>query len=159
MEKLPELEMVRATNLMPRLGSAFFKERGHIPPELKAGLDSKSLAPRHVQAMNIIALAERIMVSELADRLGIGRPAASQIATELEAAEWVVRLPDKRDHRRVWLSLADDRKAEMERYCRRRIAPLVAVLSQMPPGDRSMFLDGLERLAREIENTGKDLME
>lgn len=156
MKGLSEPEMVRATNLMPRLGSAFFKERGQIPAELKADLEARSLAPRHVQAMNIIALAGRILVGDLAERLAIGRPAASQIATELESAKWVVRQPDGQDQRRIWLSLAADRKIEMERYCRRRIDPLVSVLWQMSPGDRNTFLDGLEQLALEIENLGKD---
>jgi DNA-binding MarR family transcriptional regulator len=144
-------EADRAANTMARLGAAYSKERAHIPAALKAGLDTKSLAPRHFQAMYLIALNAPITVSALAQRLRIGRPAASQIATELEEANWLVREPDEKDQRRMWLSISSERRTDMEVYSRRRVKPLLRVLATMSPRIQESFLDGLDQLADEIK--------
>lgn len=122
-----------------------------MPPEFRAAISEGTFAPRHIHALNMIALAGRMSVGELAQRLAIGVPAASQIAGELQESGWLARDRDEADRRRTWLSIAPDRRAAVEGYCQRRVEPLLKVLQSMSEETRIAFLDGLEAFASEIE--------
>jgi len=154
---ISKVDEERAADLLPRLGGAFFKARGALPAFLRKELEAKSLAPRHVQAMNVIAMAGRVTTGELAERLDVGIPATSQIISELENADWLVRQQDDSDRRRYWISISPDRREELEAYCRKRVTPLLTVLASLSTSDRIVFLDALEQFAAEIELQTKEV--
>jgi DNA-binding MarR family transcriptional regulator len=123
--------------------------RGRRPP----GFGRGRLGPRHAGALATIAASEGMTVGDLAERLGVGLTAASQIAGELSAAGLVRRSEDPADRRRTLVHLDDARRDELREWLAARSRPLEATLERLSTDERAAFLRGLRLLADELESS------
>jgi DNA-binding MarR family transcriptional regulator len=139
-----------AIDLMPRLGGAFYRARLELPPIMRDAFERGALAARHVPVINLLAFDGEMGVSAIADRLGVGLPAASQLVGELAREQWVERREDEGDRRRTLVALACDRRRSVEAYCRKRAAPLLRAVERLPSRERRVFLEGLTFLVEEM---------
>jgi DNA-binding MarR family transcriptional regulator len=141
-------QMTDVDELRHHLGRVMRALRHRRPP----GFGRGRLGPRHAGALTAIAAGEGMTVGDLAERLGVGLTAASQIAGELSSAGLVRRSEDPADRRRTLVHLEDDRRAELQAWLDARSRPLQDALDRLSDDERAAFLRGLRLLADELES-------
>lgn len=103
-----------------------------------AGAD---LTMAQLRGLMLLDAAGQLTVSEVADRIGTGRPAASMLVDRLVHHGLALRVTDEQDRRRALVSPTDEGRALVERLRegdRERFLHLLKALSE----------DDLEALAR-----------
>ena len=143
-----------ATELFIALGTVVKRLR-HNPiagdEALRAALQGRSPAPRHIAALLHVAAVDRIGMSELADALGISLATASQVVTDL--ADWglVERATDDADRRRTLVSVAPEHRPTTRALIESRLRPLQRTLRRLEPDERAALVRGLMVLAEELD--------
>ena len=142
-----------ATELFFALGGVIKRMRRHPSPNdgLAATLQAVTPAPRHIRALVHVAMAGRLGMSELADRLSVSLATASQVVTDL--ADWglVARSTDDTDRRRTFVAVAPEHEPAILAMLESRLRPLERSLRRLEPDERAAFLRGLTVLAEEMD--------
>jgi len=145
-----------ATDLFIALGAVIKRLRNRAIPEnpaLHDAFTAKAPAPRHIAALLQVASAERLGMSELAERLSVSLATASLVITDL--AEWglVERSTDDADRRRTYVTVAPAHQATIRALLDSRLKPLERTLRRLESDERSAFVRGLTVLSEELDRT------
>lgn len=145
-----------ATELFIALGAVIKRLRHRPIPEdegLHAAFAAKAPAPRHIAALLQVASADRLGMSELAERLSVSLATASLVVTDL--AEWglIERSTDEADRRRTYVTVAPAHQATIRALLDSRLKPLERTLRRLEPDERTSFVRGLTLLAEELDRT------
>ncbi len=121
---------------------------------LREMVECGGLAPRHLGAFAVVALAGPLTVSELAEREGLALSTASLLVTQLADAGLVERREDAGDRRRTVVSVAPAYQAESEAVLEEKLAPLRDAVVRMGPVRAKAMLEGLAILAEVVSPRG-----
>jgi DNA-binding MarR family transcriptional regulator len=113
-------------------------------------VERAGLAPRHLAAFAVVALAGPLTVSDLAARAGLALSTASLLVTQLADAGLVERREDEGDRRRTVVSVAPAYRAESEAVLEEKLAPLREAVLRMGPVRAKATLEGLAILAEVV---------
>jgi DNA-binding MarR family transcriptional regulator len=91
-------------------------------------------------------------VSTLAARLGVSLATASQVVTDLEAADLVERVDDPADRRRTLVRVSDAHRDLADALLDTRLRPVQRALDRMRPAEQRAFVRGLHLVAEEVGN-------
>ena len=97
--------------------------------------------------VKVMTLNGRHRVGELADFLGVSRPAATRNIDKLERLGLVIRTPSKRDRRATILTASAEGRQLVERYEEIKSARLSPILESFRPEEIDQFSGLLERFA------------
>ena len=145
-----------ATDLFIALGAVVKRLRHRPVPageRLRDAFASKRPAPRHIAALLQVASADRLGMSELAERLLVSLATASLVVTDL--ADWglVERSTDEADRRRTYVTVAPAHQATIRALLDSRLKPLERTLRRLETDERTAFVRGLTVLAEELDRT------
>ena len=145
-----------ATDLFIALGAVVKRLRNRPVPQdegLRDAFANKPPAPRHIAALLQVASADRMGMSELADRLSVSLATASLVVTDL--ADWglVERSTDDADRRRTYVTVAPAHQATIHALLDSRLKPLERTLRRLESDERAAFVRGLTVLAEELDRT------
>lgn len=149
-EPLDTAQRRRLEAVVPMIAGHFKRARTDMPAALRAAFQANGLGNRHGAVLAQVLAADRITVGDLARQLDIGLTNASQLVGDLTRAGWLERGTDPDDHRRVVLTLAADRRADVAEFVDRRAEPILRAMARLTPADRAGFLAGLEAWAGEL---------
>src|SRR5438552_242017 len=99
------------------------------------------------KAMLFLFQAGSATISQVADGLGIGRPAASHLVERLVQQDLAVRQEDPADRRRAVAALTQPGQALADRLQQLHGAQLQQFLAQLSDADLSALVQGAEALA------------
>ncbi|MFI7462273.1 MarR family winged helix-turn-helix transcriptional regulator [Nonomuraea sp. NPDC049646] len=151
--RLPRPEEVReALGFVPLVEAYFRRAQAEMPDRMREIFRSHGLTGRHGAVIPQLTVEPSLSVSELADRMGMSLPTASELVGDLSRAGLVERREDPADRRRTLVSLAPDHRAMVEGFVALRAAPLLRVLDSLSPSDRQGFVAGLIAWAHEVRN-------
>ncbi|MFI7106930.1 MarR family winged helix-turn-helix transcriptional regulator [Nonomuraea sp. NPDC050227] len=151
--RLPRPEEVReALGFVPLVEAYFRRAQAEMPDRMREIFRSHGLTARHGAVIPQLTVESSLSVSELADRMGVSLPTASELVGDLSRAGLVERREDPADRRRTLVSLAPDHRAMVEGFVALRAAPLLRVLDNLSPSDRQGFVAGLIAWAHEVRN-------
>jgi DNA-binding MarR family transcriptional regulator len=119
------------------------------PQQLREAVERGSLGPRHLPALLVLARAEPLSVSELANRLGLELSSTSSIVGGLSRAGLLRRAEDDADRRRTIVSLHDDYRPLIVAWAEQALSPLRSTLERLTPSARESFLEGWRILHEE----------
>jgi DNA-binding MarR family transcriptional regulator len=105
-----------------------------------------------LKALVILDARGSLTVSQVASRLGIGRPSASILVEQLVQLNLVVREEDRVDRRRSLVSLTVAGREFMERLYH-QYDPLGGWLEQLPDHDLESLAGGFRALTEVIERS------
>ncbi|MEV0375142.1 MarR family transcriptional regulator [Streptomyces sp. NPDC050636] len=145
---------LQVTGLVPLL-EPFFRGavvRDLMPAPLREAMETHGLTPRHGAVLPQLMAGQPLAVSEIARRLHVSLPTASELVGALNRAGIVQRTEDPANRRRVLVSLADAYRAPLETFVARRSEPLLRALDGLSPGERDGFLAGLTAWVREVQS-------
>ncbi|MGK5732068.1 MarR family winged helix-turn-helix transcriptional regulator [Streptomyces sp. URMC 124] len=145
-----ELEVV---GLVPLL-EPFYRGavvRGLMPEPLRDAMDTHGLTPRHGAVLPQLLAGQPLTVGEIARRLQVSLPTASDLVGGLSRAGIVERTEDPANRRRVLVSLAEEYRPPLETFIVRRTEPLLRALEGLSPDERAGFLAGLTAWVREVQ--------
>ncbi|GGZ56401.1 hypothetical protein GCM10010387_58010 [Streptomyces inusitatus] len=125
--------------------------RGLMPAPLREAMESQGLTPRHGAVLPHLLTGPPLTVGEIAARLRISLPTASELVGGLSRAGIVKRAEDPANRRRILVSLAEEYRVPLEIFIGRRIEPLLRALDGLTPGEREGFLAGLTAWVREVK--------
>lgn len=145
-----------ATDLFIALGAVVKRLRTRPVPAdegLRDAFASKAPAPRHIAALLQVASADRLGMSELAERLSVSLATASLVVTDL--ADWglVERSTDDADRRRTYVTVAPAHQATIRALLDSRLKPLERTLRRLENDERGALVRGLLVLAEELDRT------
>ncbi|MFF5126791.1 MarR family winged helix-turn-helix transcriptional regulator [Streptomyces syringium] len=115
-------------------------------------METHGLTPRHGAVLPQLLAGEPLSVSEVARRLHVSLPTASELVGGLSRAGIVERTEDPANRRRILVSLAEDFRAPLEDFVARRGEPLLRALDGLSPSERAGFLAGLSAWVHEVQN-------
>ncbi|MDT5107107.1 MAG: hypothetical protein QOI25_4620 [Mycobacterium sp.] len=144
-------ERLELQALVPLLANHFKRAHADMPPRLRADFDAAGLSNRHGAVLTRLLYTGPVTVGELARQLGLGLTNASQLIADLDHAGYVERRTDPADRRRTLVLLESRRRADLEKFVARRIAPLARAFEQLTVPQRRGFLAGLRAWVGEIE--------
>jgi DNA-binding MarR family transcriptional regulator len=148
----PQPEELRILGFVPLLAAYFQRARTDMPAELQAAFSSHRLTARHGAVLPQLLAEESISVTDLARRMGVSLPTASELVGDLSRAGWVERREDPDNRRRTLVSLTEHHRPTVEDFVATRAAPLLRVLQDLSPRDREGFAEGLAAWAHEVRN-------
>jgi DNA-binding MarR family transcriptional regulator len=123
-----------------------------VDPGRKVAWAQTNPAPRHVAALMQVVADEGMSVSTLAARLGVSLATASQVVTDLEAADLVERVDDPADRRRTLVRVSDAHRDLADALLDTRLRPVQRALDRMRPAEQRAFVRGLHLVAEEVGN-------
>lgn len=143
-----------ATDLFIALGAVVKRlRRNPIPADesLREAMAGMALAPRHIAALLQVASADRLGMSELAERLSVSLATASLVVTDLADWELVERSTDDSDRRRTFVTVAAAHRATIRALLDSRLQPVERTLRRLEPDERAAFIRGLTFLRKELD--------
>ncbi|MEU3015849.1 MarR family transcriptional regulator [Nocardiopsis sp. NPDC007018] len=144
-------QLVAELGVVPRLEVYFRRVRAEMPPDVAEVFSRHGLTARHGGALAQLAVVASVGVSELARRMSVSLPTASELAGDLRRAGLVVAQEDPDNRRRTLLSLADDHRRSVESLVAARAAPLRRAMERLSARDREGFAAGLRAWADELD--------
>ncbi|MFD7234824.1 MarR family winged helix-turn-helix transcriptional regulator [Streptomyces syringium] len=150
----PTRDEIAIVGLVPLL-EPFFRGpvvRALMPEQLRDAMETHGLTPRHGAVLPQLLAGEPLSVSEIARRLHVSLPTASELVGGLSRAGIVERTEDPANRRRILVSLAEDFRAPLEGFVARRGEPLLRALEGLSPSERAGFLAGLSAWVHEVQN-------
>ncbi|MFJ9848967.1 MarR family winged helix-turn-helix transcriptional regulator [Streptomyces sp. NPDC101150] len=150
---MPTPEDIQVVGLVPLLEPHFRKAvvRDLMPDPLRTAMETHGLTPRHGAVLPQLLAGGPLTVGEIARRLQVSLPTASELVGGLSRAGIVERAEDPANRRRVLLSLAEEFRPAFEEFAARRSEPLLRALDGLSPGERAGFLAGLSAWVREVQ--------
>ncbi|MET8676460.1 MarR family transcriptional regulator [Streptomyces sp. NPDC004647] len=152
--RMPAPDEVEVLGLVPLL-EPFFRGsvvRDLMPAPLRDAMETHGLTPRHGAVLPQLLAGQPLTVSEIARRLHVSLPTASELVGSLSRAGIVQRAEDPANRRRVLVSLAEEFRPPLETFVARRTEPLLRALDRLSPNDRAGFLAGLTAWVREVQS-------
>ncbi|MEV4436327.1 MarR family transcriptional regulator [Streptomyces sp. NPDC049585] len=146
-----ELEVIA---LVPQLEPFFRKSVVHdqMPPMLLEAMESGGLTARHGAVLPHLLAGVPLTVGEIAGRLKVSLPTASELVGALSRAGIVRRAEDPANRRRVLVTLAEEYRGAVETFLGRRMEPLLRVLDELGAQERAGFLAGMEAWVRAVRS-------
>ncbi|UQA90917.1 MarR family winged helix-turn-helix transcriptional regulator [Streptomyces halobius] len=141
------------TGLVPLL-EPFFRGgvvRDLMPAPLREAMETYGLTPRHGAVLPQLLAGRPLTVSEIARRLHVSLPTASELVGGLSRAGIVQRAEDPSNRRRILVSLSDAYRPHLETFIARRSEPLLRALDELSPSERAGFVAGLTAWVREVQ--------
>jgi DNA-binding MarR family transcriptional regulator len=123
--------------LMPRIIGRI--KRIPIPKDL----DGLTLGPRHLSLLSFLLLDGPMTVNELAAQLEVAPTTVSLMVSELSRQHVVDRAEDDRDRRRKLVSIAESRRASIEKWLSGGAFAWRDALDPLTPHDRAVFVQTL----------------
>lgn len=147
-------DQVSAVGLVPLLEPYF---RGAVvrelmPEPLRDAMEGHNLTPRHGAVLPQLLAAQPLTVSEIAQRLHVSLPTASELVGGLSRAGIVERAEDPANRRRILVTLAERYRGPLETFVARRGEPLLRALDGLSPEQRAGFLAGLTAWVHEVQS-------
>lgn len=122
------------------------------PPELRDAFSHHQLTARHGAVLTQLLAVQSIGVTELARRMRVSLPTASELVGDLSRAGWVERYADQANRRRTLVALPEHRRSIVEAFIAVRAAPLLRTLEGPSPEDRKGFVAGLTAWAHQVRD-------
>jgi DNA-binding MarR family transcriptional regulator len=136
----------RLVLLLPRV------MRGLRRSPTETGVDGADvLGPRHRSALALVR-DHQASVSALAATLGLNLATTSGLVADLERVGFVERFTDPTDRRRTIVRMAPGRQACVDRWLQGATAPIVRVLEQLSPEQRTAFVTAMAYLDAELNS-------
>ncbi|MFG3497227.1 MarR family winged helix-turn-helix transcriptional regulator [Streptomyces sp. NPDC047928] len=123
-----------------------------MPAPLRDTMEAHGLTPRHGAVLSQLLAGPPLPVGEIARRLRVSLPTASELVGGLSRAGIVLRAEDPANRRRVLVSLAEDYRPSLETFVVRRTEPLLRALDGLSPEQRAGFVAGLSAWVREVQS-------
>jgi DNA-binding MarR family transcriptional regulator len=101
--------------------------------------ESLGLNPNQLSAMAVLLNSGDQLMGELAAQERVQPPSMTRIVNSLEARDYVVRRPDRRDHRQCLVSLTDSGRQVLLANRRRRDEWLAVRIAGLDPADREVL--------------------
>src|SRR3954447_19248973 len=127
------------------------RRRHHVGAGIARNFRQGRLGPRHAAALAWIADNEGLTVGDLAARLGLSLPNASQVVSDLSMADLVQRTEDPLDRRRTVVTVHEHMRHHVRDWLDERAQPIAAALATLDPSDRAALVRGLAALADQFE--------
>ncbi|MGW4722965.1 MarR family winged helix-turn-helix transcriptional regulator [Streptomyces sp. NPDC004291] len=146
-------EQLEVAGLVPLL-EPFFRGsvvRDLMPDPLRDAMETHGLTPRHGAVLPQLLAGRPLVVSEIARRLQVSLPTASELVGALNRAGIVERTEDPTNRRRVLVTLSEKYRPPLETFIVRRVAPLLRALEGLTPEERAGFLAGLTAWVGEVQ--------
>lgn len=151
--RLPSREEVQEVlGFVPQVEAYFHRAKAEMPDELWTIFSAHKLTARHGAVLPQLVVEPELAVGELAARMGVSLPTASELVGALDRAGLVVRTEDPANRRRTLVSLADEHRAKVEGFIAGRAEPVLRVLERLSARDRAGFVAGLAAWAHEVRN-------
>ncbi|AZQ70728.1 MULTISPECIES: MarR family winged helix-turn-helix transcriptional regulator [Streptomyces] len=149
----PTAEEVEVIALVPLLEPFFRKVRvrEQMPPALREAMEKHGLTARHGAVLPHLLAGVPLTVGQIAGRLHVSLPTASELVGALSRAGIVERAEDPGNRRRVLVSLAEDYRPLLETFVALRGEPLLRALDGLTPEERAGFVAGLTAWVREVQ--------
>ncbi|QHC21430.1 MarR family winged helix-turn-helix transcriptional regulator [Streptomyces sp. GS7] len=152
--RTPTPEEAQVVGLAPLLEPYF---RGAVvrelmPAPLRDAMETHRLTPRHGAVLPQLLAGQPLTVGEIARRLHVSLPTASELVGGLSRAGIVERTEDPSNRRRILVSLAEQYRSQLETFVVRRGEPLLRALDGLSPSERAGFLAGLTAWVREVQS-------
>ncbi|RLV04337.1 MarR family transcriptional regulator [Streptomyces griseocarneus] len=151
--RTPTPDELRVVGLVPLL-EPFYRGaavRELMPEPLRDAMEAHGLTPRHGAVLPQLLAGEPLTVGEIARRLHVSLPTASELVGGLSRAGIVERAEDPANRRRVLVSLATVYRPHLDSFVARRGEPLLRALDALSPAERSGFVAGLTAWVREVQ--------
>ncbi|MGW6916240.1 MarR family winged helix-turn-helix transcriptional regulator [Kitasatospora sp. NPDC054939] len=144
---------VEVAALVPLLEPYFrgAEVRGLMPEPLRAAMEAHGLTPRHGAVLPQLLAGPPLAVGEIARRLHVSLPTASELVGALNRAGIVERAQDPANRRRVLISLSAEYRPHLETFIVRRTEPLLRALDGLTTDQRAGFLAGLTAWVHEVQ--------
>jgi DNA-binding MarR family transcriptional regulator len=152
----PEIaaDLDEIVQLMARMMAGMKGSSGHREAhELVAQVRSAGLSRRHLPVLVSLALHGPSPVGVLAEHLALNPATVSQLVGELQRGGFVERRPDRRDRRRMIVSIVDRYRDVIDGFALRRLHPMRLTLEALTPEQRSHFLLGWRVLVENMERS------
>lgn len=149
-------ELSEVFELVQRVQRAVHRSKNLPTPQQSWSL-ATGLTMAQLRALMTLTDSDQLTVGQLADRLGIGMPAASSIIDRLVEEGLADRRQDPRDRRRAVIRATPD---GVESVAALRQGPkevVLAILGRMTPTERAQLLAGLRGFARAAEGSDKSV--
>ncbi|MFG2140113.1 MarR family winged helix-turn-helix transcriptional regulator [Streptomyces sp. NPDC048650] len=152
--RMPTPQDVQVVGLVPLLEPHFRGAvvRALMPDQLREAMESHGLTPRHGAVLPQLLAAQPLTVGEIARRLQVSLPTASELVGGLSRAGIVERTEDPTNRRRTLVSLSETYRAPLETFVARRGEPLLRALDGLSADERAGFLAGLRAWVREVQD-------
>ncbi|WP_432094714.1 MarR family winged helix-turn-helix transcriptional regulator [Streptomyces sp. bgisy100] len=150
----PTAEEIEVVALVPLL-EPFYRGavvRDLMPEMLREAMETHRLTPRHGAVLPHLLAGPPLTVGDIARRLHVSLPTASELVGGLSRAGIVVRGEDPANRRRVLVSLAEEYRPALETFVVRRVEPLLRALEGLSPVERAGFLAGLTAWVRAVQS-------
>lgn len=144
--------LVTDLGVIPQLEVYFRRVRTDMPDDVAAVFATHRLTARHGGVLGQLAVVQIIGVGELAKRMAVSLPTASELAGDLRKAGLVVAEEDPDNRRRTLLSLAETYRPSVESLVAARAEPLRRAMERLPERDRAGFAAGLRAWADEMRD-------
>lgn len=145
-------ELREILGLLPFLASYFRQPQAEMPEAMREVFVRNGLTNRHGAVTTQLATGPALSVSELAGRLGVSLPTASELVGDLHRAGLVERNEDPANRRRTLVSLTDSYRPLIEEFVTERAAPLFRAMDGLSAQQRDGFVAGLTAWAREARD-------
>lgn len=119
-----------------------------------AGARPEVTLPQY-RTLVLLELHGAMTLSELADALGVVPSTASRMCDRLVAKRLIRRATDRRNRRRISLTLLDAGRALIAESTRRRKDEITRLLRSIPAGDQRRLADALGVLVEAAQFTGR----
>ncbi|GAC1421014.1 MAG: hypothetical protein NVSMB57_14730 [Actinomycetota bacterium] len=113
------------------------------------------ISPTQFRALSFLVQRGPHNVSDLADTLAVGKPAATKLLDRLERSGMLRREPHATDRRQVIAEATGEGFELVQAVQRCRRKRLAALLSELDPGARKALLRGLPSLAEAFERAAE----
>ena len=131
------------------LGELIVRAARSLRGRWREALEPWDLSPHQVRALMVVARAEGLRLSGLAESLHIAPRSATEVVDGLAGRGLVERVPDPTDRRAVLVRLTEEGSRVLTEVRAARAADARAALSRLPADDRAE----LARLLRRFVDT------
>ena len=136
----------RMIQLMPALIRGFARHESNY-------LSRGEITMPQFWTMEHLAKRGRSQMNELAESLGISRPAATGLIDRLLAQKLVLREGDSNDRRIIWVKISPKGQQALDKIWEQKRRTLSKVFGQLSAKDRTQYLATLEQVVQILGDT------
>jgi len=151
-EELVQDELIEVLELVQRVQRAVHRSKGLHKPQPSGVATALTMA--QLRALMTLDDGGQVTVGQLAERLGIGMPAASSIIDRLVEEGLADRRQDPLDRRRAVVRATATGSESVAALRQGPREVVLAVIGRMTPTERKHLLLGLRGFARSAEDAG-----
>lgn len=140
-------QITASVELLPGIGRALHCALNDVAQEF-------GLTPTQAKVVIVIGAGNTLTVGEIAAKLHISMPAASEIVDRLVDAGHLVRMTDPADRRRVLVAATPESRKMSTYFLDLRRVQIRHALEHLPPEDRPVFVRALAALLSGLQAVG-----